>query len=263
MKRATALIQTARVTDRPATFIAREVAARGLRAAADGAASYTLEDFACDVHLRHGTIDIPLLFDIMVERSYEPPVPVLESEALRAGVRVVDLGASIGLASAFLASLVPISKLVAYEPDPMSLPQLKANLAGCRGVGDWRVVEACAGSGDHEVDVLLDGRSRFSRIVPGDRSPRSRRLPVVDAFPDLQEADVAKIDIEGGEWELLTDPRFRDLPVRALLLEYHRWLCPGPDPRKLAIDALVSAGFVIWEAGEHIPGFGEVWAWRR
>jgi FkbM family methyltransferase len=261
MRRARALVQTARVTDRPAAFIGRELAARGRRGNGD-LASYRLQGFGCEVGLRHGTIDIPLLFDIMVERSYEPPGQVLDAAGPE-GLRLIDLGANIGLSSLFLASVLPIAGLVAYEPDPRRAAQLRSNLGGCPALGGWRVVEACAGARGGEVDFQLAGESRFSRIVPGDRSGVSRRVPVVDAFPDLLEADVAKIDIEGGEWELLGDPRFGDLAARALVLEYHAWLCPEPDPRGLALGALAAAGYEVREAGEHIPGFGEVWAWRR
>ena len=47
----------------------------------------------------------------------------------------------------------------------------------------------------------------------------------------MAEADLVKIDIEGGEWPILTDPRFAQLPTPALVIEYHPAGCPGPDPQ--------------------------------
>ena len=41
------------------------------------------------------------------------------------------------------------------------------------------------------------------------------------------------MDIEGGEWEILGDPRFEELGLTALALEYHPDQAPGADPRAL------------------------------
>lgn len=259
-----ALLRTAHATERPGAFVAREIAARRPGHGADPATArrYRLRHYGCEVGLRHGTLDVPLFFDIMVRRGYQLPTAVLEAERGATGVRVVDLGANIGLFAAFLSSVVPVSRLVAYEPDRASLGLLHENLAGCPRVREWRIVEACAGVADGEVS-FLEGRFQESRVVPENGGPGSRRLPVVDAFPDLLEADWVKIDIEGSEWDILADPRFPELSARVIVLEYHAWLCPGPDPRRMAIDALAGAGYRVWEKGEHLPGYGELWALRR
>lgn len=188
---------------------------------------------------------------------------MLEAERDRPGIRVVDLGANIGLFAAFLSSALPVASLVAYEPDRLNAAPLRENLAGCPGLGDWRLVEACAGAAAGEVS-FLEGEFQESRVVPGDRAPAgSRVVPVVDVFPDLGEADWVKIDIEGSEWAILTDPRFRDIPARVVVVEYHRWLCPGDDPRRMAVDALTGAGYTVWGKAEPIPGYGELWGMRR
>ena len=46
-------------------------------------------------------------------------------------------------------------------------------------------------------------------------------------FPHLHDADLLKIDIEGGEWPLLTDARFGELKVPAIVLEYHAYDSPA------------------------------------
>jgi FkbM family methyltransferase len=263
LDRAKALLRTAGATSSPARFVAREVASRrpGNDAAASPPRRYRLRHFAGDVGLRHGTLDVPLFFDIMVRRGYQAPPAVLDAERGSAGVSVVDLGANIGLFAAYLSSVVPITSLVGYEPDRANAALLRENLAGSPAVRDWRIVEACAGVADGEVS-FLEGQFQESRVVENGEEG-SRRLPVVDALPDMLEADWIKIDIEGSEWDLLADPRFADIRARVVVLEYHAWMCPGPDPRRMAIDALTGAGFRVWEKGEHIPGYGELWALRR
>ena len=87
-------------------------------------------------------------------------------------------------------------------------------------------------------------------------------VPVVDALERLRDADLVKIDIEGGEWAILGDPRFEDLPARVVVLEYHPYLCPGPDARSAALELLSRAGFEIRPFEHRSDGTGMLWAWR-
>ncbi|HTI34931.1 MAG TPA: FkbM family methyltransferase [Miltoncostaea sp.] len=263
IERAAALVRTARLTEQPATFMAREVAARrpGRDAGAPPAARYRLRGYGCELGVRHGTLDVALLYDIMVRRGYAPPAEVLEAERPGDGVRVVDLGANIGLFAAFISTVVPVTRLVAYEPDRTNAAMLRDNLAGCPALGEWRLVEACAGNAAGEV-TFLEGQFQESRVVPGE-APGGRVVPVLDAFADMADADWVKIDIEGSEWDIIGDPRFRELPARVVVLEYHRWMCPGGDPRRMAVDALTGAGYTVWGKAEHVPGYGELWGMRR
>jgi hypothetical protein len=85
----------------------------------------------------------------------------------------------------------------------------------------------------------------------------------VDALELLERADVAKIDIEGGEWELLGDPRFPRGAPRAVVLEYHPALCPAADPHALAYESLGAAGLELAPVVRSEDGHGVVWGWKR
>ncbi len=155
-----------------------------------------------------------------------------------------------------------MAQVVAYEPDPDNLEVLRANVAGGGGGARWRIVPACAAAAAGEV-AFMGGRFAESRVPePGAEGP-TRIVAVHDVFPDLADADLVKIDIEGGEWEILGDPRFADLPARAVVLEYHTWRCPQPEPRAAALAALRRAGYTPGEPEEDAPGFGVLWAWRE
>ena len=81
-------------------------------------------------------------------------------------------------------------------------------------------------------------------------------------LPQIADADLLKMDIEGGEWAILNDPRFARSPPRAVVLEYHPYLCPSADARAAAVQALESAGLrtaAIWHRAD---GHGMLWAWR-
>jgi hypothetical protein len=79
-------------------------------------------------------------------------------------------------------------------------------------------------------------------------------------LPDLAESDLAKIDIEGSEWEILSDPRFGTVP--AVIVEYHPALCPGPDPRAEAMRLLEGAGYATEPVFHYETGIGAVWGYK-
>ena len=47
-----------------------------------------------------------------------------------------------------------------------------------------------------------------------------------------------------------------------MILEWHPYDCPGPDPESAATAALESAGFVVSGVPGAPPGVGMLWAWR-
>ena len=95
-----------------------------------------------------------------------------------------------------------------------------------------------------DLSLVIGGRALQRGGVDGDADESATTLPAADVFPYLEGADLVKIDIEGGEWPILSDPRFAELEARALVLEYHPHLCPGPDPRECA-DGLLARAMVI------------------
>jgi hypothetical protein len=88
-------------------------------------------------------------------------------------------------------------------------------------------------------------------------------VPAVDAFEDLGACDFAKVDIEGGEWALLADPRFARLAAPLVFVEYHPRGCPGADPGTAAERLVRAAGYATHHAPKaENPGYGIVWGWR-
>jgi hypothetical protein len=100
-RQAVALVRSALATERAATFAARELAARlpwRQTTPVEGRIrSYRARKLGCEVGLRHGTPNVALFFDIMVRRGYAPPAAVMTAESRSTGIRLVDLGANIGL----------------------------------------------------------------------------------------------------------------------------------------------------------------------
>jgi len=237
-------------------FVARELLGSRRRA------QYRLRGADLRVWLRHGTPDIQNFDEIFYQALYSPPEPVAAALAGVTDATVVDLGANIGLAGAYFLGKLEVGSVVAFEPDPANADvheqTIRANSLGDR----WRLVRACAAVRDGELPFATGGFAE-SHVVEEPAGEDVTRLPAVDVFPELEQADVVKIDIEGGEWPILLDERFRSVPASVLVLEYHAHLCPEDDPPAVAERALRGAGYEISSIFNEPDGTGMVWAWRQ
>jgi FkbM family methyltransferase len=223
--------------------------------------TYRLRDSSVRIALRHHTPDVMVLDEVFSQAEYELPGEV--EAALRAAgrpLRVVDLGANIGLFGAFVLKRFPDASILAVEADPANADVHAATIAANTGT-DWTLLRGAA-------DVT-GGRARFatgafatSRLAePGEQATE---IETVDVLPVLVEADFVKIDIEGGEWAILSDPRWHQTRALAVVVEYHQRLCPAPDPASAAVAALGEAGYQVMP-GRCKPAFGAgiVWGWRH
>lgn len=219
---------------------------------------YRLRASGMRVALRHASADAVTLGEVFHDLDYEP---VDEVEPLLRDPRVIlDLGANIGLFGAFAASRWPRSRIIGYEPDPDNAAVHRATLA-LTGLGNrWSLVEAAAGA---EAGTLsfLPGRASLSRAA-GTGEPGTITVPVEDVLERVSAADLVKMDIEGGEWAIIGDPRFQDRPPRVLVLEYHPHLAPSLPARDAAEGALRAAGMSVRHFKPGPAGHGMLWAWR-
>jgi FkbM family methyltransferase len=236
-------------------FVLRELPSRHVLA------RYRLREGDFDVLVRHGTADIATLDEVFYSREYDFPDPVRRAlDTSERSLSVVDLGANIGLFDLWVLRHFPDALVTAVEPDPSNLEVLRQCVALNDHTGRWTVIEAAASNRGGTVSFAAGGAS-LSRIEP---EGGNLTVEMVDIFPYLERADLIKIDIEGGEWAILTDPRFRELAPAGVVLEYHPHLAPDGDPAAIARSLVAGAG-----AGLHVqpisqfgPGHGMLWAWR-
>jgi len=200
-------------------------------------------------------------FDEIFRRGHYRLPPAVVSKLMGAGrpVQVIDLGANIGLFGAYMRRSFPDACITAFEPHPRNAAVLRRSIESNGGKEGWRLIEACADSRDGSVPFSTTDFTT-SRVEP---SPAAAMVPAVDVFPFLDDVDLLKIDIEGGEWRLLSDPRFASVGAKTIGLEYHRHDCPDPEPGALAEQLLRQSGYATAKAQFKLPpGQGMLWAWR-
>jgi FkbM family methyltransferase len=244
---------------------------------------YRLRESGLIVVVRHPLADMWVLEEIFRFRAYEPPAGARAALlSLGRDLRVADLGGHAGIFGLFVQASLPVAQLTSFEPDPHNAALLRRCVAANRLEHRWRVVEACAST--HDGTVELESSYHLSRAATADRPladfqrairhafpflagaailERERHeVSCLDAFPVLGDADLIKIDIEGGEWELLADPRFSALSARAIVLEYHYSRASAPaDSDRIVTRALSQAGYTVGVASKGADG-AVIWGWK-
>lgn len=197
--------------------------------------------------------DYDVAWQLFWRGDYESPQPLQDVR------RVVDLGANVGYSCLYWCHTYPQCQITAFEPHPVHIDAIQKNLTENRALDRVRIVGAAAGTSEKN-SYLTDGRS--SSTVT-DR-PAAFQIRVLDFFNEPEMAnqiDLLKIDIEGGEYEILSDPRFAALNIRAIVVEWHNSE-QYPDGRAWCLQKLQELGYRTHLGAEDPPSAGLVWAFR-
>jgi FkbM family methyltransferase len=227
--------------------------------ASDAVLTHRLRESNVVVTVRHGTGDILILDEIFFQHEYELPAEVERALRVVDRPKVIDVGANTGLFGAWLLTEFPLAEIVSVEPSPENLDILEQTVEHNRANADWRVVRAAVGTARGTATFSLAGTATSHLAREGETGSS---VDVVDFFELARSADLVKLDIEGGEWPILADPRLASLAA-ALVLEFHADGCPDRDPKQAAMRALERAGFTVRANAERPRlGTGVLWAWR-
>jgi FkbM family methyltransferase len=266
------LIQTARgarVVREPLRFVA-------LQFGPPRTASYRLRVSELKVFLRHGTRDVHILNEIFggtdAHQSYEPPLAVAQALGANTSLKVLDLGANVGLFGLYALSRWPGAVVRSFEPDPANVAVLRRVIDANRLEDRWAMAEVAVSNQIDEMSfevglysesrLVADGEPAGDRLAAGE-CPKTIKVHAVDLFAEDHDVDLMKMDIEGGEWAILTDSRLKDLKADVVVLEWHARGCPASDPRSEVIRLLRSAGYSGLQEVEFGEGNGLLWAWRE
>ncbi len=232
---------------------------------------------------RHDDLGIPLL-----SNSFETAELRFVEQLLRPGMTVLDLGAHHGLYTLLASKRVGDSgRVFSFEPSPRERKALKRHLKlnRCRNVS---IQEVALGSRAEETDLHVVENSaggcnslRQPNVEATTVAVRIRveRLDDVLAELGVEHVDFIKLDVEGGEKELLKGaelllgrkPRpvilaevqdVRTAPwgyaAREIIQRLHskgfRWYAPDKDGSLQAVDAnleFYDGNFVAWP--EEVP----------
>jgi FkbM family methyltransferase len=196
---------------------------------------------------RSRSSDLACFGQIFLERDFRRAMDGLPNVRF-----IVDCGANVGYASAWLLSRYPDARLVALEPDPDNCTILRRNL-GAYG-GRAQVRQSAVWSACSRLSLVRSGFrdsldwSRHVRAAapddPGD--VEAVDLATVMRESGVDQIDLLKIDIEGAEAEVFAgDVRPWLGRVMALSIELHDERC-----RETFLRATAGENFEFSQYGE-------------
>jgi hypothetical protein len=171
--------------------------------------------------------DYGVAHEIFVLNFYSPP----EGGALGQPRLVVDLGGNVGLSVLHWLNLFPGCQVETFEPNPLHVARRRlSNL----------------GTSSSLLNATADGFE----------------VPVADLLAQLEgrRIDLLKLDIEGGEYEILEDERFGRLDIGCVVMEWHS-RGGGDADRLFCEQRLAAMGFSIHPLFAE-PSHGMFWAVR-
>lgn len=229
-------------------------------AGVDGPRLYNLRDGSGKVVIRQGPSDVGILAEFFWFGEYEPPEEAEQAlRALGRPIEIADLGGHVGIFGVWARARWPGCRIVSVEAEPENAAICARTIAANGAAGEWELIRAAASTGEGTLRFSA-GRHAQSAIDPAEGNIEVR---AIDVLPLLERADLVKIDIEGGEWPIVGDPRFAELGARVIAFEFHPHLAPGPDPRLEMELALDRAGFSGRRIADLPDGHGIGWAWRK
>ncbi len=160
-------------------------------------------------------LELGVAYEIFVADFYRP------SREIGPVRTIVDVGANVGYSVVYWSRTYPQAQIEAIEPHPRHARLLR-RVVSLNGLSDRvNVYEVAAGTID--ATALLTDDGVCSTLAPA-HTEAGFRVPVVDFFSiwGKMPIDLLKLDCEGGEHDIVMDPRFADLRVGTIVLEWHR-----------------------------------------
>jgi FkbM family methyltransferase len=173
---------------------------------------------------------------------------------------VVDLGANVGYSILYFLHVYPLCRVIAFEPHPAHAAQINHNLELDRSHDRVELYPKAAG-GKNCLMRLTDARSASS--LTDRMTADTLSVEMKDVFPIFgdKRIDLLKMDMEGGEYEILADDRFPMLDIGAIVMEWHS-RGQGIEDKRWCVERLQGLGFVIEEIFT-TASHGMFWATRR
>lgn len=203
--------------------------------------------------------DIWVIHEVWIAEIYRYPIPK-EVKTL------VDLGANIGMASLWMAKEYGYSHIIAVEPSEENAALLRKNLLE-NGL-NAEIVCAAAGSKDGFTLFAVSISSTNGRVSAGvspteitAKDDENIAVPVVSMstlfqhLPQGVEIDTLKVDIEGGEEDLLTGDLSWLSRVKTIIAEFHPKLVDYPALAQTLQCAGFKGNFPDLEGGNDVIDF--------
>jgi FkbM family methyltransferase len=168
-------------------------------------------------------------------------------------IQAIDCGANIGVSLLYIKTRAPLARVICFEPNPAARAVLEKNIEANHWESTVQVFPYALGSEKGAADFFVDdteatsssgSTAGYEKNKKGDLNSYTVAVDILSHYIE-SKVDFLKIDIEGGEFDVLEELTVQNALryVNALQLEYH--YIPQFQTRQLRdlIALLQSAGF--------------------
>ncbi len=134
---------------------------------------------------------------------------------------ILDCGANIGISVLNYKRLFPEARITAFEPDPDIVQYLRRNLK-TNSADDVEVIEAAVWTQEGKSKFFCEGVDGSRLISNDDNYSETIVVRTVDLSEYVfSEIDFVKMDIEGGEFEVITHLGEKLRAIDSMVVECH------------------------------------------
>ena len=168
-----------------------------------------------DLFLRTFKGDIGVFYEVFWKKTYAEHLSLLRKEPNI----IVDLGAHIGITSIYLSLKYPHANIYAVEASVENFELLKANTISFKNIV---CINAAAYFEDGFVNFSNDELSYNQKISEVGISTKAISIETLKKNFGIRHIDLMKIDIEGGEIDLLSKNNSWLSEVENIIIEIHQ-----------------------------------------
>lgn len=203
------------------------------------------------------TTDLATAYEIFLGQAYHQPdqVPRISPQL------IIDIGANVGFSVIYWSAIYPYAQIVAFEPLEIHLRMIRENVAKNK-LSD-RVKIISHGVSNKEYEAFIVERENESIVVDVAEQGNYHKIKILDLFKEIgnQRIDLLKMDIEGGEYSILNDDRFKQLNIKQIVMEWHN-TDEILDGYQWCVNRLFELGFNTIDGEIRYPQAGVIWAWK-
>jgi FkbM family methyltransferase len=180
---------------------------------------------------------------------------------------IIDIGANEGFFTSFVAGYAPSARVIAVEPNNIAYKLMQQNINANKLTNVSLVQKAIWSSNGLRMLNVIPEATAISTMAILENSYVNRVLERVVEMPvetvmlsklmedfELKRVNLLKIDVEGGELEILESSRSILHLVDYIVLEYH-----SQDLRKKVTELLTEEGFMLDFHDPDRESFGDIY----
>ena len=207
--------------------------------------------------------DLDVFAQIFDDLEYKPVVEAFKANfKTNQTLKIIDAGSNIGLTTLYFSRFFTDASFVCIEPNESNLEVLNFNIDG-NSISNAQKIKAGVWSKNAYLNIISDFRGHFDwsyRVVEAQSKTDLEAFSIAYLVERLKwdTIDILKIDIEGSEKEVFTNPA-SDISflaiTKCIAIEIHDEF----DCREAINEILINYGFSLFNAGELTIGINKNW----